>query len=352
MPGIALSKTAELGGVFDVNAAAARDAADRHGIVPFDNLDALIVSKPDLVYLSTPPRSHAALLDSVLTAGLNVLCEKPMCLSPSEVEVALAMADAKGVLHAVDHEWRFTSAYMTLRKMLREETLGDICTVSLSVNTDFGFWEGSPSYYAGFATLLAEGGGLIPQVLSHYCDLFEYIFGGLEAAGGALSTVAPYKPKAGDDDTFGFIDAEDSCALCGFLPNGAPVSINATWAARVPAGTQWIISGSKQTVVYRTGDVMNGGKLGLVKPDFTLAPVDQLPEYNPKVLGEDKSPAYNHGLIASEMEDIAAALARGRREGDFATFRDEMAVQRNIATWRAGGVRVVGGANARAAVGI
>jgi predicted dehydrogenase len=350
MPGVTLSKTAEMSGVFDVNTAAARDAADHHGIAAFDSLDALIASRPDLVYLSTPPRSHVALLEAAIGAGLNVLCEKPMCLSPEDVETALAKAEARGLLHAVDHEWRFTSAYKTLRKMMREETLGDICTVNLSVNTNFGFWEGSPSYYAGFATLLAESGGLMPQVLSHYCDLFEYIFGGLEAAGAALATMVPYKPKARDDDTPGFIDAEDSCALCGFLPNGAPVSISATWSAKLPAGTQWTIAGSKQTVVYRTGDVMNGGKLGLVKPDLTLAPVEQLPEYNPLVLGDDRAPAYNHGLFAAEIEDIAAALAGGRREGDFATFRDELAVRRNIARWRADGIRVVGGANARAAV--
>jgi predicted dehydrogenase len=181
----------------------------------------------------------------------------------------------------------------------------------------------------------------LPQLLSHFCDLFEFMFGGLEAKGAALSTMIPYKPRSRTDPTLAFVDAEDSCALSGFLPNGAPVAISATWVASTPSGVQWTISGSEETLVYRTGGLLNGGKLGLITPDFDLRPVGQIPEYNPEVFGDGGNRKYQHGLFAAEIEDIAAALGNGRTTGQFATFADEAAVRRNIEHWRATGIRAV-----------
>jgi predicted dehydrogenase len=345
LPGLALAKGAELSGVFDLNAEAARAAAEQYGARCYDNLDTLLASRPDLVYLSTPPSSHVTLLDAVIGAGRNVLCEKPMCITTAHVEDALARAEAKGLLHAVDHEWRYTSAYKTIRQMVLDGTLGDVRNVGVSICVNYGVVEGWPPYYANFSTLMSESGGVMPQLLSHFCDLFEFMFGGLEASGGALSTMIPYKPRSSTDPTLAFVDAEDSCALTGFLPNGAPVAISATWVAAAPTGAQWTISGSKETVVYRTGGLLNGGKLGLVTPDFTLRDVEQLPEYAPGVLGDGGNREYQHGLFAAEIEDIAAALGGGRTIGQFATFADEVAVRRNIDHWRASGVRAVVGGN-------
>ncbi|MDP3676013.1 MAG: Gfo/Idh/MocA family oxidoreductase [Novosphingobium sp.] len=339
MPGLALAKGAVMSGVFDIDAAAARKAADEYGTTCFDSLDALLASKPDLVYLSTPPSSHVALLDRVIGAGCNVLCEKPMCTTTAEVENALARAEAKGLLHAVDHEWRYTSAYKTIRQMVQDGTLGEVRNVSVSICVNYGVVEGWPPYYANFATMKAESGGVVPQLLSHFCDLFEFLFGGLEASGAALSTMIPYKPRSQADPALAFVDAEDSCALSGFLPNGAPAAISATWVATAPTGVQWTISGSGETVIYRTGGLLNGGKLGLVTPEFTLREVEQVPEYNPEVMGDGGNREYQHGLFAAEIEDIAAALGSGRTTGQFATFADEVAVRRNIERWRASGIR-------------
>jgi predicted dehydrogenase len=339
LPGLALARGAELSGVFDINAEAARKAADDHEGTCFDSLDALLASRPDLVYLSTPPSSHVALLDAVLDAGRNILCEKPMCTTTAEVEAALARAEAKGLLHAVDHEWRYTSAYRTIRQMVQDGTLGDVRNVCVSVCVNYGVVEGWQTYYANFSTLMAESGGVVPQLLSHFCDLFGFMFGGIEASGAALSTMIPYKPRSQTDATLAFVDAEDSCALSGFLPNGAPVAISATWVASAPTGVQWTISGSKETVIYRTGGLLNGGKLGLVTPEFTLRDVAQLPEYDPRQSGDGGNRIYQHGLFAAGIEDIAAALGRGATTGQFATFADEVAVRRNIDRWRASGVR-------------
>ncbi|MBB3860944.1 putative dehydrogenase [Novosphingobium hassiacum] len=344
LPGIALAKTAELGGVFDLAPEAARAAAEAYDTTCFDSLDALLASGPDLVYLSTPPSSHVVLLDRVIDAGRNVLCEKPMCSTTAEVETAQARAEARGLLHAVDHEWRYTSAYRTIRQMVQDGTLGTVRNVNVSVCVNYGVVEGWPPFYASFATMLAESGGVVPQLLSHFCDLFEFMFGGLAASGAALATMIPYKPLSPTDPTLAFVDGEDSCALSGFLPNGAPVAISASWVAAAPTGAQWTITGSKESVIYRTGGLLNGGKLGLVTSDFALRDVDQLPEYNPCVFGDGGNREYQHGLFAAEIEDIAAALASGRTTGQFATFADEVAVRRNIEHWRSSGIRAASAA--------
>lgn len=72
----------------------------------YDTVDALLAGeKLDFVDLCTPPGSHAALIERLLGAGINVLCEKPLVTrAAGAAAIAKAAARAKRTVHTV-HNW-------------------------------------------------------------------------------------------------------------------------------------------------------------------------------------------------------------------------------------------------------
>ena len=91
----------------------------------------------DAVVLSTPPHVRPALAEQAFSAGLHVLCEKPLANSSADCRTILAAATrAKRVL-AVGHTYRYLPNRIQVHSLLQEKFLDTI----LRVNVE----QGSPS---------------------------------------------------------------------------------------------------------------------------------------------------------------------------------------------------------------
>lgn len=91
--------------------------------------------KVDLVYIATPHSRHCE--DSVmcLNKGRNILCEKPFAVNSSLAEKVFSLAERKN-LFAGEAMWtRFMPLRFTLDKILSEEPIGRI--TSLTANTGY-----------------------------------------------------------------------------------------------------------------------------------------------------------------------------------------------------------------------
>src|SRR5215472_2195298 len=77
---VAALKNVEIAALCDLSAARAEATAERFGIARWftDYQQLLTEVRPDLVHITTPPTTHFQLANACLSAGLNVLCEKPI----------------------------------------------------------------------------------------------------------------------------------------------------------------------------------------------------------------------------------------------------------------------------------
>ncbi|MDR2902465.1 MAG: Gfo/Idh/MocA family oxidoreductase, partial [Lactobacillales bacterium] len=69
----------------------------------------------DAVMIGSPDRFHAAQLLDAVTNGKHVLCEKPLCASPAEletVEKALELGQKKNLIVTSCHPRRFDPPYV------------------------------------------------------------------------------------------------------------------------------------------------------------------------------------------------------------------------------------------------
>jgi predicted dehydrogenase len=108
--------------------------AKNFGIESHDNYEELLARDDiDAIYIPTLPSQHRDHALQAIAAGKHVLIEKPVTLVPSEAAEIFAAAKAKGVL-AMEAMWtRYLPQYDIIRKMVNDNTLGDIELVNVSM---------------------------------------------------------------------------------------------------------------------------------------------------------------------------------------------------------------------------
>lgn len=89
-----------------------------------DALEMLRECKPDVVHITTPPRSHYSLGKLCLESGCHVYVEKPFTVNADEAEELIELANRKGLKVTVGHDIQFSHVARRLRKLVKDGYLG------------------------------------------------------------------------------------------------------------------------------------------------------------------------------------------------------------------------------------
>ncbi len=120
-------------GIFDLNAARAREVADKWGLTAFETLDAAIAT-PGAVYdLPLPPGAHLDVLPR-LPDGAAVLLQKPMGRDLAEATAILALCRQKRLTAAVNFQLRFSPMFLALADAIERGWLGRVADVEVHLN--------------------------------------------------------------------------------------------------------------------------------------------------------------------------------------------------------------------------
>jgi scyllo-inositol 2-dehydrogenase (NADP+) len=80
----------------------------------------------DLVVVSTPHATHAPIASAALAAGIHVVVDKPFAITSAEARDLAAEAKKHGKLAIPFQNRRWDNEILTLQKLMRDGTLGDI----------------------------------------------------------------------------------------------------------------------------------------------------------------------------------------------------------------------------------
>jgi predicted dehydrogenase len=153
-----------------------------------DLAQAIAVTQPDLVAVSTPPHSHAPLTIAALESGCHVLCEKPFARNVVEARAMLTAAQAAGKVHAIGNEFRFIPERASAARAIAEGLIGipraaifaQFMGFVATFEHDFPDWWFDP----------AEGGGWLGASGSHGIDFIRQLLGEFDSLSASLSNVA------------------------------------------------------------------------------------------------------------------------------------------------------------------
>lgn len=147
-----------------LTAIAARDPerasafAERHGIVTVHHDYRSLFADPaiDLVYLATPPSTHADLAHRAIAAGKHILVEKPFAINATEAAAILDHTTERGVhafeaIHAPHH-----ALFGEVRTIVASGVLGRISRVNAHFSTIIADEPGEFRWHAALG-----GGGLM-----------------------------------------------------------------------------------------------------------------------------------------------------------------------------------------------
>ncbi|MFF5427268.1 MULTISPECIES: Gfo/Idh/MocA family oxidoreductase [unclassified Streptomyces] len=150
----------------------------------------------DLIVVASPNKTHVALAEAALKAGLPVVVDKPLAATAAEARGLAALADERGLLLSVFQNRRWDSDFRTLRGLLDAGLLGEV----QRFESRFERWRPQPKGGWRESGAPEEIGGLLYDLGSHVVDQALALFG---PAVTVYAESDVRRPGAeADDDTF------------------------------------------------------------------------------------------------------------------------------------------------------
>lgn len=224
----------------------ARAAAEQAGIpVAMDSVDELVARDDvDVVCISSPPALHREHALTALAADKHVICEKPMARDTREAREMLAAAERAGVVHAIDHEFRYTPARSKVKALLDEHAIGDIRLALVMEMTGMLVDPSRPRQEWWLRR--DRAGGLLGALGSHWIDSLIWWLGSVDRVTAELAVSAPTRPTT--DGGSATVTADDTAQLLMRMSSGAIATIQLSSAVHHPS-RRVILYGSEGTIV-------------------------------------------------------------------------------------------------------
>lgn len=179
--------------------------------------DELFTTPPavDLVVVTTPNRSHMPLTLAALRAGLPVVVDKPMAPTSAAAREAIDEARRRGLMLTVFHNRRWDGDFLTLRRLLAENALGDV----RRFESRFERWR--PEGRQNWRELAdpEDAGGLLFDLGSHLIDQALVLFGPVESMYAEIDRRRP--GTVVDDDVFLALTHRSGVRSHLWISNGA-----------------------------------------------------------------------------------------------------------------------------------
>ncbi|MFJ9938371.1 Gfo/Idh/MocA family oxidoreductase [Streptomyces virginiae] len=255
----------------------------------------------DLVVIASPNKTHVALATTALEAGIPVVVDKPLAATAAEARALAALADRRGTFLSVFQNRRWDNDFLTLRRLLADDELGEI----QRFESRFERWR--PQLKGGWRESGApeEIGGLLYDLGSHVVDQALVLFG--PAVRVYAETDARRPGAETDDDTF--------IALTHANGVRSHLYVSATTAQ---LGPRFRVLGSRAGYVKYGLDPQEGALREGLRPDGRLPWGEEPPHLWGRV-GSGESPLTGGGApVPTELGDypayyaaVAAALRTG-----------------------------------------
>ena len=163
------SDVLELTGIWDIDIKK-RELAKERGIYAYGSLEELLNDKSvELITIAIPNDVHLEVVLACLNAGKNVVCEKPVALSSSDLEEMIACANKNGKIFTVHQNRRWDVDYLAIQQIVDGGDIGKPIRIESRIHGSRGI----PSDWRGTK---AQGGGMILDWGIHLIDQLMLVY--------------------------------------------------------------------------------------------------------------------------------------------------------------------------------
>lgn len=296
----------------------------------------------DAVDIVTDTRMHHTFALAAFDGGVHVLTEKPMGLTMAACRLMRDAAEDAGLILSIGEQYRRDPMNRLARALIDAGAIG---TPRFAFKVSIGGGT-ALMHDTGWRALKSRAGSIIIEQGVHESDLLLYFLGDIDSISAQTGLFTPNRTRAGMspaleafyghrvEDTFAGeteieLDQEDTALSVLRFTSGAIGQFTITSSAHGYSAGINTVHGDHGTLVMppsRSGTppkVMLGGREGELSGDemLGLVPDWRLDDIASTLFdGATRLSSYDVGfaaidrmLVASEMEELARAIARGSR---------------------------------------
>ncbi len=127
---------------------------------------------PDYIVVCSPNYCHLEHIKFGLERGIDVICEKPLVLSSSDLDTLITLENTFGAKVYSILQLRLHPSIVALRQKVQTTPTNEIFDLDLTYITSRGNW-----YLKSWKGSVKKSGGLSTNIGVHFYDMLQYIFG-------------------------------------------------------------------------------------------------------------------------------------------------------------------------------
>lgn len=285
------------------NAEKAADYAQRHNVSKWYSNASELINDPkvDVVYIATPPDSHAKYAIETMRAGKPVYVEKPMAKSYSECIEILKVSEETGMPLWVAYYRRTLPTFLKVKELIESGTIGKPLMVNIKFHKQAAEKNLTKEEMNWRVFPEVAGAGHFFDLASHQLDYLDFIFGEVTNVKGNASNLA------------GLYPAEDT--VSGTWKHKSGVVGNGSWCFVVDKNSET----DEIEIIGQTGQILlpcfSHGNLKIT----TSAGIEELTFKNPEHISQNLVQQ-----IVNELRGVGECVSTGISAARTSWVLDEM----------------------------
>ena len=225
IPGFQVLPGVEVVGVARAREERAAQAAEKFGIPnAYGDWRAMLDEvECDVVSIVTPPSLHREMALATIERGRHVFCEKPFAMNVDEAVEMVRAAERSGLVHGVDHEFRYRPARARLKELVDAGHLGEPRVIRWGWMLGILAEQNSRAW--SWWSDRSKGGGIFGALGSHLIDSLLWWFGDIVEVTAQLDTFIAQRPMPDGQGT-GKVTADEDVALLLRFASGARCTVD------------------------------------------------------------------------------------------------------------------------------
>lgn len=216
LPALKAHSQANVVAVCGRNPEKARTFAARWDVPHFytDYQDLIGSEELDAIVIATTNDTHHPITMAALSAGVHVLCEKPLAMNAVQAREMADKAREMGLKTMVPFTYRYMPTNRFVKELIDEGYIGRPYHLNMRYYADYGR---PPTYQWVFDSAVA-GAGVIADLGAHWFHLARWFFGEITGLTCYLDTLIH---RLGAQDGHTYPHADDAAVVTAKFKNGA-----------------------------------------------------------------------------------------------------------------------------------
>lgn len=172
----------------------------------FEDYRELLKEDLDVVYVTTPNRSHAEISIAAMEAGRDVMCEKPMAKNYAEAQKMVETAERTHRVLNIAYQNRYRTDSLYLKEMCKSDELGEIYFAKAHA-----LRRRAVPTWGVFLNEEEQGGGPLIDIGTHALDLTLWMMDNYEVQSVTGASFHKLSDQTDQGNAFGNWDPDKFC---------------------------------------------------------------------------------------------------------------------------------------------